>query len=192
MKLTTFLMAASLMAQTAPRSAPADYMAQAKAGSITLAADFVGHAVPTNEGTFTSEDYVVVELGVFGPAGTRAQLAFNNFSVRINGKKMPMPAQPYGAALKGLSDPEWIAPKVEDDKTKRQPGEPAPMAPKMPFNLRREMDLKVQKCVLPEGDRQLPVAGLLFFPYRGKAEAIRTVELVYEGSAGTATLNFEL
>jgi hypothetical protein len=50
------------------------------------------------------------------------------------------------------------------------------------------MQQKVQKAALPEGDRPLPVAGLIFFPYRGKADGIRTVELMYEGAAGKATL----
>lgn len=189
MKWTIFLLAAGLMAQTAPRTSPDDYMAKAKVGNITLAADFVSHAVPTNEGTFKSESHVVVELALYGE---KTNIAFNHFSIRINGKKMPIPAQPYGAALRGLSDPEWTPPKVEDDKTKRQPGEPPPPEPKMPFPLRREMEQKVQKCVLPEGERPLPIAGLLFFPYRGKGEGIQNVELIYDGPEGKATLSFEL
>ncbi|MDX2268031.1 MAG: hypothetical protein NW208_07985 [Bryobacter sp.] len=189
MKWTTLLLASALMAQTDPRSSPDDYMVKAKAGDITLAADFLFHSVPTLDGTFKSDSHVVVELAIYGQ---KTNIAFGQFSVRINGKKMPILAQPYGAALRGLSDPEWIPPKVEDDKNKRQPGDPPPQEPKMPFPLRREMELKVQKRVLPEGERTLPVAGLIFFPYRGKGEGIQSVELIYEGPAGTATLEFPL
>jgi hypothetical protein len=50
------------------------------------------------------------------------------------------------------------------------------------------MQQRVQKTALPEGDRALPQAGLIFFPYRGKVDKIRSIELVYAGPAGTATL----
>jgi hypothetical protein len=39
-----------------------------------------------------------------------------------------------------------------------------------------------------EGDRALPQAGLLFFEYRGKTQGIRSLELIYNGSAGNASL----
>jgi hypothetical protein len=42
--------------------------------------------------------------------------------------------------------------------------------------------------VLPEGDRPLPQANLLFFEFHGKTARIRSVELVYTGPAGKATL----
>lgn len=174
----------------APRTAPADYMAQGKVGEISIGADFVAHAVPTSHGTFKSEDYVVVEVAFYGAAGSKMKLAFSDFSLKINDRKMPIPGQPNGAVLRSLSDPEWVPPKVEEEK-KKQPGDPPPIAPKMPFPLRRAMEQKVQKAALPEGERELPVAGLLFFPYRGKDEGIRSVELLYEGAAGKAELKFE-
>jgi len=49
----------------------------------------------------------------------------------------------------------------------------------------------VQKAALPEGDRTLPVAGLLFFQYSGKAKNIRSVDLIYNGPAGKATLKLQ-
>ena len=56
------------------------------------------------------------------------------------------------------------------------------------IELQRAMALKVQKAVPPEGDRALPVAGLLFFQFRGKTDGIKSMELVYSGSAGKATI----
>jgi glycerol-3-phosphate dehydrogenase subunit C len=41
---------------------------------------------------------------------------------------------------------------------------------------------------LPEGERVLPQAGLIFFTYRGKAEGIKSLELIYEGAAGKVTI----
>jgi hypothetical protein len=50
------------------------------------------------------------------------------------------------------------------------------------------MAQRVQKATLPEGDRTLPVAGLIYFQYRGGAKGIHSVELIYDGAAGKATL----
>lgn len=197
---TTIVGALAATAQTTPpvegehisaRSGPIDYQAQAKAGDYTIAADFVAHAVPTPAGTFTSEDYVAVEVAFYGPANSKLTIAFSDFSLKINDRKMPIPGQPNGAALRGLSDPEWQPPKVEDDKSKRQPGDPPPATPKMPFERRRAMEQKVKRAAIPEGERVLPVAGLVFFPYRGKDESIHNLKLYYNGAAGSATLKFE-
>ena len=50
------------------------------------------------------------------------------------------------------------------------------------------MEQKVQKATLPEGDRALPVAGLIYFPYGGKTKGMKSLELIYDGPAGKATL----
>lgn len=182
-----------------PRAAPADYQAQAKAGAVTFAADFAGHSVPTGENIYTTEDFVTVELGVFGAADAHAALSAGDFSIRINGKKAPVPSEGFALILKSLKDPDWVPPDTGEGKGKSKGGitgggdsggggDPPPAPPKMPLELQRAMAQKVQKSVLPEGDRALPVAGLLFFPYHGKVDGIRSVELLYSGSAGKATL----
>jgi hypothetical protein len=51
------------------------------------------------------------------------------------------------------------------------------------------MGQKVKQIALPEGDRPLPQAGLLFFQHRGKVESIKSLELIYAGPAGKATIN---
>ena len=66
-----------------------------------------------------------------------------------------------------------------------------PLPPKMPFELRRAMEQHVQRAAMQEGDRPLPQAGLLFFQYRGKAEGIRSLELIYSGAAGKASLDLQ-
>ena len=53
------------------------------------------------------------------------------------------------------------------------------------------MGLRVTKESLPEGERLLPQAGLIFFAYRGKAQGIHSVELIYEGPTGKTTLNLQ-
>jgi len=180
-----------------PRAAPTEYQSQAKAGTVTIGAEFTGHSVPTPEGTFSTEDYVVVEVGMFGPPQAQIKLTGGDFSLRINGKKSASPSQPYELAYKSLKDPEWEPPKSEA-KSKTSFGgsggndvSSTPAPPKMPMDLRRTMERRVQRAAMLEGDRALPQAGLLFFDFRGKVQSIRSLELIYSGSAGNTTLTLQ-
>ena len=181
-----------------PRVAPADYQALAHVGTVTIAADFVEHGIPTPQAAFTTEDYVVVEAGLFGPPGARLKLSIDDFSLRINGKKAPLLSRPYGMVLSSVKDPSWEPPEAPSSKSKTglttggggDQGASTPPAPvHMPMPLQHAMEQKVQKAALPEGDRALPQAGLLFFSYRGQSKGIYSVELIYSGPAGKATLS---
>jgi hypothetical protein len=181
-----------------PRASAADYQAHAQAGPITIAAEFRGHSIPEMEGsTLTTEEYVVVEVGIFGPEGTRAKLSANDFSLRINKKKSALESQPFGLVMSSVKDPEWEPPKsAAKSKTSMGGGgegeskePPAPV--KVPLPVQRAMAQRVQKAALPEGDRTLPQAGLIFFQHRGKVQNIQSLELIYEGSGGKATLNLQ-
>jgi len=177
-----------------PRASATEYQAQAKAGSFTIAAEFTGHAVATPEGIFSAEEYVTVEAAVFGSPGAKLKLSSADFSLRINGKKTALPNQPYEIVFKSLKDPEWEPPAAQKSKTSiggngGEKGEPPPSPPKMPIELRRAMEQKVQKVCLPPGERELPQAGLLFFQFRGKTDNLKSVELIYEGPAGAATVS---
>jgi len=182
-----------------PRATPVDYMAQAAAGEVTIAAEFTGHGINTPQGALTTEDYVVVELGLFGAPGSRVKLSAEDFTLRINGKKNPQSAEPFGVIRASLKDPEWEPPINNKSKSKTSmggdeggnKGDPPPEPPKMPFAERRVMEQRVLKMTLPEGDRATPVAGLIFFSYRGKVQSIKSLELLYNGPAGKATLNLQ-
>src|SRR6266404_2897024 len=93
-----------------PRATPTDYQPQAQAGTVTIAAEFLGHGVPTPQAVFSTEDFVVVETALFGPAGARIKLSVDDFSLRINGKKSALPTQPFVLVAKSLKDPEWEPP----------------------------------------------------------------------------------
>src|ERR1022692_4854769 len=82
-----------------PRATPADYQAHAQAGTVTIAAEFTGHGIVTLQGTLTTEEYVVVETGLFGSPGARTTLSAGDFSLRINVKKTPLSSQPYGLVV---------------------------------------------------------------------------------------------
>jgi hypothetical protein len=183
-----------------PRAAPADYQSQAQTGAVTIAADFTGHSLPTLEGPLTTEDYVVVETALFGAAGAQIKISAEDFSLRVNGKKTPLPSQPYGMILTSLKDPEWVPPEPPAPKSKSSIGgggqgqgdSNAPPAPvKIPIAVQRAMAQRVQRASLPGGDRALPQAGLIFFQYRGKEKNLQSIELLYEGPAGKATLKLQ-
>lgn len=180
-----------------PRGSANDYQAHARVGSISIGAEFMRHAVPTPQSEFSTEDYVTVEVGFFGAAGDHAKLAAQDFSLRVNGKKA-VPSIHYGMVLPNLKDPEWIPPETDSKKKgagglstgggEGNPNDPPPPPPKMPAPLVHIMQIKVEKAALPEGDRALPEAGLLFFSYRGVSDKIKSVELIYNGAAGKATM----
>ena len=179
-----------------PRATPADYQAQVQAGAVTVAAEFKGHSVPTPQGPLSTEDFVVVEMGLFGPPDARMKISADDFSLRINGKKAPLPTRPFGMVLSSVKDPEWQPPEQAKSKSKTSLGggggqgeaEGPPPPVKIPIEVQRAMAQRVQKATLPEGDRPLPQAGLIYFQYRGGAKGIHSVELIYEGPAGKATL----
>jgi hypothetical protein len=200
-----FLLPCAAPAQTVdpqvlpPRAAASDYLSNGSAGAISIGAEFKGHVVPTPEGNLTSEEYVVVEVGVFGPEGKPLKLAASDFTLRINGKT-PLPAQPYGLIAKDLKDPEMEPLSKDKDKPKtsmtgggggQAAGEPPPAPVKVPVETRRAWTQRLQKASLPEGDRALPVAGFLYFPHRGKSEGMKSLELIYNGPAGKASLTLE-
>lgn len=186
-----------------PRSTPADYPDREQAGQVTIAAEFQGHAIPTEQGNLTTEDYVVIEMGLYGPPGARLTLSPDDFALRINGKK-ELPSQPFGVVLGNVKDPEWVPPEPpkpkaknlniggnEEEQQPRGEAKEPPFPVKVPLEVQRALNLRVQKAALPEGDRALPVAGLIFFQYGGKIQKIHTIELIYSGSAGKATLTLE-
>ncbi len=178
-----------------PRAAPTDYQSHAKAGAVTIAADFQAHAVPTPSATFNDDDYVVCEVGLFGPPDARLKISIADFTLRINEKKTPLESRPYGMVFSSLKDPSWEPPDTGDSKSKtgintggNGQQDSTPVVVHMPFPLQRAMEQKVQKAAMPEGDRALPEAGLIFFSYHGKEKGIHNVELTYSGPAGKVIL----
>jgi len=187
------------------RATPADYQVVALAGKVSIAAEFTGHAIPNAQEPLQSEDYVAVEVALFGPAGERLVITASDFSLRLNGKKEALPSQPFGLVARQIKDPEWVPEEGGSSGPRsktafsgsaggasagsgRQPGDPPPPPPKPPIELLRNWQQRVARAALAEGDRALPQAGLLFFPYRGKTESIKSIELVYAGPAGNAVL----
>lgn len=181
----------------APRATPGDYQFQAKVGSITIGAEFDGHSLPTPEGPLATEDFVVVETGIFGPAGAKLVLSPTQFSLRINGKKTPEPSSQFELILKSLKDPTWEPPELAKTEDKSKGGltsgnsstditQPTlPPIIHVPIELQRSWNKRAEKDSLPEGNRALPEAGFLYFRHDGKT---KSAELIYDGPAGKAKL----
>jgi hypothetical protein len=184
-----------------PKAGPADYQGQSQAGTVTIAADFTGHSVATPESTFTSEQYIAFEVGLFGKVGDRVTLSPSQFTLKINGKKTVLESVPFAVIFGSLKDPEWeesqAAAKVEKAKTSVGGGggggadDAKPAPPKMSITELRAMQQKVQKAAMPEGDRPVPQAGLIFFQYGGNVKKVSSLELSYNGSAGKAKLTIQ-
>jgi hypothetical protein len=77
----------------------------------------------------------------------------------------------------------------------RFPGDPTnrplPRPPRAPEAEKPEPD-KAEEVViesaLPEGEARGPVAGFLYFPFKGKPKSIKSLELLYTAPEGTVTL----
>jgi hypothetical protein len=183
-----------------PRANPGEYLSHAQVGLIVIAAEFDQHSVPMPESLLSTEDFVSVEVALFGPAGAHAVISSSDFSLRINGKKAALPAEQFAAVFRNLRDPAYNPPELEAAKENKSSGLNAgggntqsdlgatPPPVHIPPEMERAMQLQVQNAALPEGDRALPVAGLIFFRYGGAAKGIHSVELVYAGPAGKAII----
>ena len=187
------------------RTTSTDYQTQAKVGKLTIGAEFTGHGIPNAQQPLNSEDHVAVEVAIFGPADARLTIGPTDFSLRVNGKKDLLPSQPWGLVAKSVKDLEWISPDAVPGESKSKGavngggGQGAgqgsstlpPPPPRVPIDVLRGWQLAVKNAALAQGDRALPQAGLVYFPYRGKVTSIRSMELIYEGTAGTASLTLQ-
>jgi hypothetical protein len=182
------------------RASAGDYLSQGKAASVTIGAEFKGHFVPTPDGLLSTDDFVVVEVGLFGPPDARLKLSFEDFSLRLNGKKAAEPSQSDVVVFKSVKDPEWEPPDKDKEAAKAgktsmssggrgaaaDSGPPPVVHPPLP--LQRSWEHRVEKASLMEGERLLPQAGLLFFKYGGKTKNLRSIELIYNGAGGKTIL----
>ncbi len=157
---------------------------------------------------------------VSGPAKQRIDLETGSFSLRIDmGKngKMTLRADSYGSVAASIKYSDWTQrpaatasggignagatigtqppvghfpgdPSVRQPRTSPVPGDnPAGIEKEAPIPI----DERVQRASLPQGENVPPVAGLLFFPFRGKTKNIKSIELIYEGPAGQVALKLD-
>ncbi len=203
-------LAAPARGELAPRSRAEDYPAHARAGRLEIAAEFDFRTVSKGRDWFFLRDAIVVEAAVFGPDGEAAQVSPGQFSLRINGKGPALLPLPPGVVISQEKWGQTPSLTVEaqggrvvfggPEAAPRFPGDPrgprSDPRPKPPKEDRRREDVGpalspaefLQQAALPSGKRALPVAGYLYFPYRGKIRKIKKLELFYQGPEGGATI----
>jgi hypothetical protein len=189
---------------TSPRAKVSEYPVNGKVGELEIGAEYMVHSFGADQ-IFLADDFLIVEVAVYPPKRTDVVVDARKFTLRLNGKKDVLLAQPSGMVAASIKYPDWqrkpqvIAgggigdqgiilgqpPSVErfpgDRRAERGPApprvptgnSPTPTEPVDPAEL-------VQKVALPEGKTNWPVSGYVFFPYRGKASKLKSVELIAE------------
>lgn len=175
---------------------------------ITLAADYLVRSLPTPDGGLVADDYLVVEVALFGPSKTRIDVSAGQFELRINGHKTTLSPESPGSVAGSIKYPDWtqhptvtgtvggpdggliIGPRPP---VARFPGDPTvrpspnPVPVENPGGIEKapppSIDDQVASAALAEGDHLLPVHGLIFFEFRGKTKSIKSVELLYKGAS---------
>lgn len=205
-------LAAALAAQsgTPPKASAQDYPARASLEKLSIGADYLVHSFSSGREMFIAKDYLVVEVALFPARDTSVMVSAAHFALRINGHKTvvaPEGPEIVAASLRfpdtnsGLHTVEAVGPVVfgEPRPTERFPGDPTartPPPPPVPSN--KPANLADQKPITPEelvvqaalaeGEHRESASGFMYFPYRGKVTRIRSLELIYAGPAGNATL----
>jgi len=180
----------------------------------SIGADFLGKYLPVPGATVYSDEYIFVEVALFGEPGRKVDIQTGQFVLKINGRDLT--PQPPGMVTLYDNFPEMVArPKIVLDggtgngeiqvggteAKHRFPGDdPAhtpqgiPQASTDPSQGQvsksgKTPDEIVKASELPEGSHALPSAGYLFFVYEGKLKKIKHAELEYNGPLGSASLS---
>ncbi len=164
--------AAILLAQgTTPRDAPADFPVNvALNDGFTLGAEYLVHSIPSPHGFYVIDDYLVVEVGMFGAKGAHLNVSADQFSLRLAGQKMPK--EPIPPDAPGIVASGYTIGRMPD--TPQSGGADDQMT----------IEQRLKRAAVPEGDQKPPFAGLLYFPFHGKMKAIKSMDLLYDGPAG--------
>jgi hypothetical protein len=193
---------------TEPKPKPEDYDAHAGARTVAIGAEFMVHSFSRGQESFLANNYLVVEVAIYPPKGETIDLHDGQFSLRINGKKPPLPPQSPSMVAASLQHPEWEqpGPRIEagagagntgvifgapprntnpfpgSNPPGSRPPMPAPRDPGagLPKAPPETADAVLMETALPEGPHHAAISGFLYFPYRGKISSLKTLELLYD------------
>ncbi len=214
MKFPLYLCAVSLFAAgTTPKPGAAGYPAHA----ASLGAEYLVRSIFAGGQSFVTADYLVVEVAVYPPKGEQAVVSSGDFTLRINGAKHPIFAQPPGFVAASLKYDDWTQRPTlvgtagvgdvdvvlgRQRRSERFPGDGSqqtrlPNPPRAPDADGRSgqdnapsmrPEEAVTEYALPEGSSSGAVSGYLYFAFKGKPKSIRSLELIYKGKQGAVTL----
>jgi hypothetical protein len=194
---------------TPPKNSAADYPVHVQMDTVTLAAEYLVHSLPAAKGTLVATDYLVVEVAFYGPSFSRLKMSPSNFTLRINGKGEPLSTELPGMVAQSIKFPSAhphletagsvsagdgtisVGPRAPPSQFPGDGNErTAPVEGPTVKTVEDEtaIEYRVQNATLPEGEKSLPRAGLLYFYFHGKIKNIHSLDLLYEGSMGKSTL----
>lgn len=207
------LLAGAAFAQgTQPKPKAAEYPVHARIGQVDFGAEYMVHSISADNSTFTAEDYLVVEVGVFPDLGAQAHIDTRNFTLRVNGKKDLLYAQAPSMVAASLRYPDWERRRSMDvyagagdrgvvigrpQSVERFPGDNRPASSRLPGPVPRvpadpggkpekerfDPAEIVTRAALLEGITKHPVSGYVFFAYRGKMSNIKKLELLVKSES---------
>jgi hypothetical protein len=161
---------------TTPHPKVTEYPVHVSApGNIEIGGEYLVHSIPIAKGMLFAQDFLVFEVGIYGPTLTVLKVSPQQFVLRINGKQLfaPSPIYQVTGAIGGSN---WQHPAQQEVDKEGQIIAPP--------------DEQVTKAAFPEAEQKLPVSGLLFFAFRGKMKTIQTVELIYSDKDAKTVIKF--
>ena len=211
--LHLFSMGAALAAGLEPRVDANAYPARGASPRMKMGAEFSGRGLTVRGGSWITGEYLAVEIGVFVLPGAVVDLKLSDFALTLNGERIPRAAQPpamVGASVRntglarqkgvevgggvGPADVVFGRPRQTDERFPGDPGVSRRVPPRAPEDPPANSpplmtaDKAIVEYALPEGEVRGPVAGFLYFHYPGKANKIRTIDLLYRSEKGEVRL----
>lgn len=211
MRLLLILVMWGLVAgATEPKAKPGDYPVHAKAGDVTVAAEYMVHSVTGEGQVFVVDGYLTVEVALYPATGRTIEVNAGRFTLRVNGKKQALLPQAPAMVAASLKYPDWERrptligsanagnagvivgrprPSERFPGDRRAEEQRLPNPPRTPESENRSgLDGRevakpedvVVAVALPEGAERGAVAGYLYFGYRDKVSRIKSLELLYE------------
>jgi hypothetical protein len=206
-----------LHGQIPPKDRAEDYATHATAGGLALGAEYLVHSIPAGSQTLLASDYLVIDVALFPPRDQAVEIASGTFTLRLNGKKQVLYPVVPGFVAASLKYPDWVVrpnaqvtagvgdagvvlgrpPVVGRFPDDPHPGQSRlPRAPRAPTpddqrGIEQEepesIDQVIARTALPDGPVVKPVSGYLYFAYKGKIRAIKSLELIYSETRASGT-----
>lgn len=199
-----------------PRPRPSDYAAHVQLAKLGIGAEYLVRSLQAGGQTIVLPSYLVVEVALYPARGEQLLVQATQFALRLNGSKRPLMPQAPPLVAAAVKYPDWerrpelvVGGNLGDagvviggrQPVERFPGDPRARTSRLPApqtspeqiaGLDKEPQIPPEQLVvetaLPEGVITAPVAGYLYFAYKGKPGKIRSLELIYTGPAGEARL----
>ena len=187
---------------TEPKKKATEYDVSAKADEVEIGAEFMVHSFSGEGQMFISENHLIVEVAFYPPKDGTVNVKTSDFTLRVNGKKpalSPLSPESFAAELKRSNSPfsmgggggpdvmnrgPFPSPGSGGPFPRRTPSPPRAPSAGPPGGIDRREPVEASDAAvasaLPQGETKHPVAGFLYFPYRGKISGIKSLELVYD------------